>query len=138
MGFGHRVYRTRDPRANVLGAAAERLFDGGEDHNLYELAREAETCALRVLREHKPTRSLQTNVEFYTALILHGVGFPTPLFTPVFAAGRVAGWTAHCLEQIASNRLFRPQSTYVGARNRRWVPLAERRRVSTEVSSDCR
>jgi citrate synthase len=120
MGFGHRVYRTRDPRADVLSAAAERLFQSAEDRRVYELARAVEACALRLLREYKPGRSLQTNVEFYTALLLHGIGFPTSLFTPAFAAGRVAGWTAHCLEQIGSNRLFRPQSTYIGARNRRW------------------
>ena len=126
MGFGHRVYRTRDPRADVLGAAAERLFETAGDRRLYELARAVEETALRVLREHKPDRVLQTNVEFYTALVLHGIGFPTSLFTPAFAAGRVAGWTAHCLEQIASNRLFRPQSVYVGARDRRWVPAGER------------
>ena len=127
MGFGHRVYRTRDPRAKVLEAAAERLFENGGDQELYALAREVEVCALRVLRDHKPQRSLQTNVEFYTALVLHGLEFPTVLFTPLFAAGRVAGWTAHCLEQIAANRLFRPQSTYVGARDRRWIPAAQRR-----------
>jgi citrate synthase len=126
MGFGHRVYRTKDPRAKVLEAAAERLFESGGDQELYALAREVETVALRVLRDHKPARSLQTNVEFYTALVLHGLEFPTALFTPVFAAGRAAGWAAHCLEQIASNRLFRPQSTYVGARNRRWIPASDR------------
>jgi citrate synthase len=122
MGFGHRIYRTRDPRADVLGAAAEDLFERADDRQLYELARAVEACALRLLREYKPGRSLQTNVEFYTALLLYGIGFPTPLFTPVFAAGRVAGWTAHCLEQIAANRLFRPQSAYIGARNGRIVP----------------
>ena len=131
MGFGHRVYRTRDPRADVLAAAAERLFEREGDRQLYELARAVEACALRVLREHKPARALQTNVEFYTSLVLHGIEFPTALFTPAFAAGRVAGWTAHCLEQIAFNRLFRPQSTYIGARNRRWVPAGERSPAST-------
>jgi citrate synthase len=126
MGFGHRVYRTRDPRADVLGAAAQRLFDGQGDRQLYELARAVEACALDLLRERKPSRVLQTNVEFYTALVLHGLGFPATLFTPVFAAARVAGWTAHCLEQIAANRLFRPESVYVGARNRTWRPDSER------------
>jgi citrate synthase len=118
MGFGHRVYRRRDPRADVLGAAAEQLFERGGDRQVYELARAVEACALRLLAEYKRTRPLHTNVEFYTALLLHGIEFPTSLFTPAFAAARVAGWTAHCLEQIASNRLFRPQSTYIGARNR--------------------
>jgi citrate synthase len=122
MGFGHRVYRTRDPRADVLGAAAEQLFERQGDRRLYELARAVEACALGLLREHKPTRALKTNVEFYTALVLHGLEFPTTLFTPAFAAARVAGWTAHCLEQIAENRLFRPQSAYIGKRNRTWRP----------------
>ena len=134
MGFGHRVYRTRDPRANVLGVAAEALFERAGNRQLYELARHVETCALRLLREYKPARSLQTNVEFYTALLLHGIGFPTPLFTPVFAAGRVAGWTAHCLEQITANRLFRPQSTYIGARDRRRISPAQRGHDSKDVS----
>lgn len=98
----------------------KRLFEQQGDRQLYELARAVEACALRLLREHKPTRALQTNVEFYTALVLHGLEFPTTLFTPAFAAARVAGWTAHCLEQIAANRLFRPQSTYIGEHNRTW------------------
>ena len=134
MGFGHRVYRTRDPRADVLGAAAEHLFERAGNRRVYDLARAVEACALRLLQEYKPERSLQTNVEFYTALLLHGIGFPTSLFTPVFAAGRVAGWTAHCLEQIASNRLFRPQSQYIGARNRRTIPAADCDRDSQQVS----
>ena len=120
-----------DPRANILAAAVEYLFDRPGDRQLYELAQAVDACALRLLREYKPARSLQTNVEFFAALLLHGIGFPTPLFTPVFAAGRVAGWTAHCLEQIASNRLFRPQSTYIGARNGRRMPATEK-----EVSGD--
>ena len=134
MGFGHRVYRTRDPRADVLGAAAEHLFERAGNRRVYDLARAVEACALRLLREYKPERSLQTNVEFYTALLLHGIGFPTSLFTPVFAAGRVAGWTAHCLEQIASNRLFRPQSQYIGARNRGTIPAAGCDRDPNQVS----
>jgi citrate synthase len=127
MGFGHRVYRTRDPRADVLSAAAELLFERDGERQLYELARAVETSALRLLRERKPDRALHTNVEFYTALVLHGIELPTELFTPVFAAARVAGWTAHCLEQIASNRLFRPQSTYIGPRDRRWMPIDQRK-----------
>jgi citrate synthase len=126
MGFGHRIYRVRDPRADVLAGAAERLYNTEGDTELYELALEVERTALRLLAEHKPGRNLQTNVEFYTALLLHGLGLPTGLFTPTFAVGRVAGWTAHCFEQQASDRLIRPQSLYVGERDRRWVPLAER------------
>ena len=126
MGFGHRIYQVRDPRADVLAEAAERLYNTEGDAELYELALEVERTALRLLTEHKPGRNLQTNVEFYTALLLHGLGLPTGLFTPSFAVGRIAGWTAHCFEQQASDRLIRPQSLYVGERDRRWVPLAGR------------
>jgi citrate synthase len=115
MGFGHRVYKVRDPRADVLAAAAERMFTRAGDMRLYELARAVEHTALRLLEEYKPGRRLQTNVEFYTALLLHGIGLETALFTPTFAIGRVAGWIAHCFEQRAEGRLIRPQSVYVGA-----------------------
>jgi citrate synthase len=114
MGFGHRIYRVRDPRADVLAQAAERFFSSGGDPHLYHLARSVETTALRLLHEHKPDRRLDTNVEFYTALLLHGLGLPTELFTPTFAVGRVLGWSAHCLEQLAEGKLIRPQSAYVG------------------------
>src|SRR5690349_7058730 len=120
MGFGHRVYKVRDPRADVLAAAAERMFTRAGDMRLYELAREVEAVALRLLEEHKPGRKLQTNVEFYTALLLHGLGLEVPLFTPTFAISRVSGWIAHALEQREANRLIRPRSEYVGPRDRRW------------------
>ena len=126
MGFGHRIYRVRDPRADVLAAAAERLFATDGDRDLYDLALQVEKTALRLLEEHRPGRNLQTNVEFYTALLLHGLGLPTDLFTPTFAVGRVAGWTAHCLEQQAEDRLIRPQSEYVGATGRSWTPPEKR------------
>ena len=114
MGFGHRVYRVRDPRADVLAQAAERFYASDVDRSVYELARHVERTALRLLRERKPDRRLDTNVEFYTALVLHGIGLPTELFTPTFAVGRVAGWAAHCLEQLRDGRLIRPQSVYIG------------------------
>jgi citrate synthase len=126
MGFGHRVYKVRDPRAEVLSAAAERLFRTGGDMALYELARGVEQKAVALLAEYKPGRNLQTNVEFYTALLLHGLGLPVELFTPTFAISRVAGWTAHCFEQLDVNRIIRPQSAYIGARNRRWIALEDR------------
>ena len=126
MGFGHRIYRVRDPRADVLASAAERLYTTDGDKELYDLALDVERTALRLLAEHKPGRNLQTNVEFYTALLLHGLHLPTELFTPTFAVGRVAGWTAHCFEQRALDRLIRPQSEYVGEQDRRWVPLENR------------
>ena len=120
MGFGHRVYRVRDPRADVLAAAAERFYGADVDRSTYELARHVEATALRLLRERKPDRRLDTNVEFYTALVLHGIGLPTELFTPTFAVGRVVGWSAHCLEQLRNGRLIRPQSVYVGPTNLRF------------------
>jgi citrate synthase len=126
MGFGHRIYKVRDPRANVLASAAERLYATDGDGEIYELALEVEKTALRLLAEYKPARNLQTNVEFYTALLLHGLGLPAQLFTPTFVVARVAGWTAHCFEQQALDRIIRPQSSYVGPRDRRWVPLDER------------
>ena len=114
MGFGHRVYKVRDPRADVLAAAAERMFARAGDARLYELARAVEATALKLLEQYKPGRRLETNVEFYTALLLCGLGLDTAFFTPTFAIGRVAGWTAHCFEQRALGRLIRPQSVYVG------------------------
>jgi citrate synthase len=114
MGFGHRVYRVRDPRADVLAAAAEKFYQTGGDRELYQLARDVEAVALRLLAEHKPGRRLDTNVEFYTALLLHGLELDNELFTPTFAVGRVLGWTAHCLEQLRDGRLIRPQSRYIG------------------------
>jgi len=126
MGFGHRVYKVRDPRADVLGAAAERLFTRAGDMSLYTLARTVEATALRLLEEYKPGRRLQTNVEFYTALLLHGLGLDVPVFTPTFAIGRISGWIAHALEQRANARLIRPSSEYVGPRDRKWVPVQAR------------
>ena len=126
MGFGHRVYKVRDPRADVLASAAERLYENAGDTDLYELALHVEKTAVALLEEYKPGRNLQTNVEFYTALLLHGVGLPTELFTPTFAIGRTAGWAAHCIEQRELDRIIRPESAYVGPEDRNWSPLEER------------
>ena len=126
MGFGHRVYKVRDPRADVLAAAAERMFTRGGDMSLYGLARSVEATALRLLEEYKPGRRLQTNVEFYTALLLHGLGLDALLFTPTFAISRVSGWIAHAMEQRRAARIIRPQSEYAGPRDRKWAALSER------------
>ncbi|MEW6267932.1 MAG: citrate/2-methylcitrate synthase [Thermodesulfobacteriota bacterium] len=126
MGFGHRVYAVRDPRAVVLADAARRLFARGGDATLHEDARVVERAILEVLRELKPGRRVETNVEFYTALLLHGVGLAPELFTPTFAVSRVGGWAAHVLEQIADDTLIRPSAAYVGREHARWLPLAER------------
>jgi citrate synthase len=126
MGFGHRVYRVRDPRADVLGRALERLFPAAGDNPLYDDARLVERVVLRVLAELKPHRALATNVEFYTALLLQALELPVPVFTPTFAVARVGGWTAHVLEQAREDRLIRPRAAYVGPIDRAWVPLEER------------
>ncbi len=126
MGFGHRIYKVRDPRADVLARAARQLFSTDGDKALYALALHVEQTALRLLEEYKPGRDLQTNVEFYTALLLHGLGLPTELFTPTFAIGRVAGWIAHCFEQQSLNRIIRPQSVYVGEHERKWMSVLAR------------
>jgi citrate synthase len=126
MGFGHRVYRVRDPRADVLGRALERLFPAEGDNPLYDDARLVERVVLRVLAELKPHRALATNVEFYTALLLQAIELPVPVFTPTFAVARVGGWTAHVLEQTREDRLIRPRAAYVGPLDRVWVPEEER------------
>lgn len=126
MGFGHRVYKVRDPRADVLAEAAEQLFQQAGDMKLYELAKSVERTALDLLEEYKPGRRLQTNVEYFTALVLHGLELPEELFTPTFALSRAAGWIAHCREQGSRNRIIRPQSEYTGVMDRKWAPLEMR------------
>lgn len=121
MGFGHRVYRTYDPRAKILKALCERL-----NPKFYELASKVEETALALLHEEHPERPQATNVEFYSAGVLQAIGLPKEYFPPTFAVSRVAGWSAHVLEQSAHNRLIRPQSEYIGPEPRKPVPLAER------------
>ena len=117
MGFGHRVYKVRDPRADALKRAVRML---AERSNVLPgrlaFAEAVEEAALAILKDRKPNRSLQTNVEFYTALLLEALAFPPSAFTCVFAVGRVSGWIAHAREQVAGGRLIRPQSRYVGPR----------------------
>jgi citrate synthase len=115
MGFGHRIYKVRDPRAEVLSRVAERMGQAQlENRQLYELARHVEQTALRVLAEAKPGRNLRTNVEFYTALVLQALGLEPKQFVAMFACGRTAGWCAHVIEQHAEDHLIRPQSEYIG------------------------
>jgi len=109
-----------------VAAAAERMYTRVGDRSLYTLARAVEATAIRLLEECKPGRRLQTNVEFYTALLLHGLGLDAALFTPTFAVSRVSGWIAHAFEQRGANRIIRPQSEYAGPRDRKWVPLSDR------------
>jgi citrate synthase len=105
----------------MSGASSGSFYANDGDRSLYQLARAVEVTALRLLRERKPDRRLDTNVEFYTALLLHGLGLPSDLFTPTFAVGRVLGWAAHCLEQVRDGRLVRPQSAYVGPTGLRYA-----------------
>ena len=121
MGFGHRIYRTYDPRAKILKAMCQRL-----NPKFYELASKVEETALAILHEEHPERPQATNVEFYSAGVLQAIGLPKEFFPPTFAVARAAGWTAHVLEQVANNRLIRPQSEYVGPEPRKPIPLAER------------
>jgi citrate synthase len=120
MGFGHRVYKVRDPRADVLSGVVDEMGKARlEDAKLFALARAVEQTALRVLNEVKPGRNLRTNVEFYTALVLQSLGLTPRAFVATFACGRVAGWCAHVIEQHAEDHLIRPQSEYVGPRGLR-------------------
>ena len=109
MGMGHRIYRVRDPRAAVLETALRPL-----DSRRLELARAVEVAASKILRERKPDRPLAANVEFYTAVLLDAVGLPREQFSATFAVSRIAGWSAHVLEQRRTGRLIRPASRYVG------------------------
>ncbi|NDC58703.1 MAG: citrate synthase [Alphaproteobacteria bacterium] len=115
MGFGHRIYKVRDPRADALKAAVQRLSTTqGPAPGRLALAEAVERAALDTLRRRKPDHPLDVNVEFYTALLLEALGFPPDAFTAVFATGRMAGWLAHAREQRLTGRLIRPQSRYVG------------------------
>jgi citrate synthase len=115
MGFGHRVYRVRDPRAEVLSRVASEMSSAVlHDRQLFELARAVEASALRILEEAKPGRGLRTNVEFYTALVLQSLGVEPASFVSMFACARCAGWCAHVMEQHAEDRLIRPLSEYTG------------------------
>jgi citrate synthase len=111
MGFGHRVYRAYDPRAAALRRVAEGLADAAD---WLEMAVRVEEIALRLLAAHRPNRVIKTNVEFYAAAVLQGIGLPSNLFPATFALARHVGWTAHCLEQVEANRLIRPDVRYVG------------------------
>jgi citrate synthase len=124
MGMGHRIYRVRDPRAAVLERAVKSLASAGSGQEAgssgsvtggrLELARAVERAAAKILQERRPDRPLAANVEFYTAVLLDAVGLPREQFSSTFAVGRVAGWSAHVIEQRRTGRLIRPNSKYVG------------------------
>ena len=111
MGFGHRVYKVRDPRADVLKTAMQKLASNSVD---LPFAAEVEAYAREALRRKKPDHPLDTNVEFFTAILLDALAIPRQAFTPIFAVARAAGWTAHAREQQRTGRLIRPSSSYIG------------------------
>ncbi|HXB49985.1 MAG TPA: citrate/2-methylcitrate synthase [Streptosporangiaceae bacterium] len=119
MGFGHRVYKTEDPRATHLRKMSEELATASGDDTYYRMSRRMEEVVLA-------EKGLFPNVDFFAATVYHYLGIPTDLFTPVFSASRMAGWTAHVIEQHADNRLIRPDSEYIGERGMHWVPLDAR------------
>jgi len=120
MGFGHRVYKTEDPRATILRRYSEALGKRTGDSRWYDISREVE----KAMREDKP--DLYPNVDFYSASVYHMMGIPIDQFTPVFAISRMAGWTAQLLEQYANNRLIRPESEYIGPPSLEYVPIDQR------------
>src|ERR687891_2403021 len=113
MGFGHRIYRAEDPRSRILKRTAQEL-----DSPQFEIAEELERVALKALQERSPDRVLATNVEYYSAIVLDVAEIPPPLAPAMFACSRVAGWSAHILEQKRTGRLFRPSARYVGPGSR--------------------
>lgn len=121
MGFGHRVYKTTDPRAEELREMARVADPQG-----FVFTRRVEELAISILEELKPGRRLYTNVEYYSAALMASVGLSGDLFTPTFAVSRVGGWTAHVLEQAGNNRLIRPEAEYTGPTDLAFKPLNER------------
>ena len=119
MGFGHRVYKTEDPRATHLRQMSEELARASGDDTYYRMSRRMEETVLA-------EKGLYPNVDFFAATVYHYLQIPTDLFTPVFSVSRMAGWTAHIMEQHADNRLIRPDSEYIGEHGLSWTPLDER------------
>ena len=119
MGFGHRVYKVDDARKPHLKKMAQKLWLERDDTTLFEVAEEIE-------KQVKARKPIITNVDFYSAPLLYGLDIPTDLFTPLFAMSRVAGWTAHVLEQYKNNRLIRPRARYVGPIDRTFRPIEQR------------
>lgn len=122
MGFGHRVYKVKDPRATVLQELAEQMFVETGKPVVYKLAVEMENIASGVLGP----KGIYPNVDFYSGIIYQSLGIPRDLFTPIFAIARVTGWLAHWLEQLKNNRIFRPEQVFVGKNDQPYVPLDKR------------
>ena len=122
MGFGHRVYKVKDPRAIVLQEFARELVKESEEDSLFQIARAIE----QEMEQRVGHKGIRPNVDFYSGIIYHHLGIDTDLFTPIFAMARVSGWLAHCFEQYQENHLFRPDQIYEGLHHRSYVPLESR------------
>jgi len=120
MGFGHRVYKVKDPRAKILQGLAEKLFVGRDKY--YAIALELE----KQISEKLGPKGIYPNVDFYSGLVYRKLGIPRDLFTPVFAIARVAGWLAHWKEQLGENRIYRPTQVYTGEHNMPYIPIDKR------------
>ena len=123
MGFGHRVYKVKDPRAKILQGLAEELFSKKDQDPYYKIAIELE----KVVEEKLGQKGIYANVDFYSGLVYQKLSIPTDLFTPVFAIARVAGWLAHWKEELGNSRIYRPTQVYIGEHNRPYIPLDKRR-----------
>ncbi|GAA3328884.1 hypothetical protein GCM10020331_074650 [Ectobacillus funiculus] len=130
MGFGHRVYRTRDPRAEALSEITKRI---GADDPWLELASYVETLAVQLLDEYKPGRRLNTNVEFYAAAVMRAINMAPSLFTPTFTVSRMVGWTAHTIEQSMDNTIFFARKQNMLASNRRRMKALLKREKKFEL-----
>ena len=122
MGFGHREYKVKDPRATILQELAEELFERFGKDEMYDVAKQLELEAIPLLGE----KGIYPNVDYYSGLVYRKLGIPRDLFTPIFAISRVAGWLAHWREQLGANRIFRPSQIYTGSKPRSWVPIDKR------------
>jgi citrate synthase len=122
MGFGHRVYKVKDPRATILQNLAEQLFEKFGHDEYYEIAVALE----QAVEEKLGQKGIYANVDFYSGLVYRKLGIPTDLFTPIFAIARVAGWLAHWKEQLEENRIFRPTQIYTGVHSVDYLPMEKR------------
>lgn len=122
MGFGHRVYKVKDPRATILQNLAEQLFEKFGRDKYYDIAVELE----RAVEEKLAHKGIYPNVDFYSGLVYSKMGIPTDLFTPIFAIARVAGWLAHWKEQLEENRIYRPTQVYTGLHEAEYIPIEQR------------
>jgi citrate synthase len=125
MGFGHRVYKVKDPRATILQRLAEQLFEKFGQDEYYAIALEME----QAVSERLGQKGIYPNVDFYSGLVYRKLGIPIDLFTPIFAIARVAGWLAHWKEQLGENRIFRPTQIYTGPHDQTYIDLADRSQI---------